>query len=664
MQYTYDDIGTRDSFRILRLHGSSDHESAIHCDLVKRSLYDQEPAYEALSYCWGGQTLSQTVFCNGQRLGVTKNCESAMRRFRPVADNSKRFIWIDAICIDQSNPEERGHQVQIMGDIYKGAFRTLVWLENESPPIEQARIRSREFHVKNISWLVRLAEATLPSDFHQKETQLLRVAEELNEGENDVTAASINETLVCLPWFKRLWIVQEVVLSKEATMVYGKQEVSVPAIIEVREILSSMKERGYHSVGAAMGILWNLFGIQIFGKRLLKSSQAGRAQLDKALTSFIGEVKYSKATDPRDKAFGLYGLLRDSGIAVPTPDYNKPVATVYRETLVAMMAATKSLDLIRQVDGLGSLPSRSSWVPDWSSSRHSIGPTAGPCYAVENSQPLFRLLEGSSMLALKGFKVDEIISRSSLSYMHIDERLGKPEEYTHWNRNSPILDQVVMQKLKQQPEYSAAILFLWNVKVLRDFVTFALGTNLSAASKESILALYCALLSQRGDYNSTPELGLEDLDVGERRARDFFAVLLDNIVEDEQTETDDGWIFDQSFSLSDSKGRVLLDIQHSQEYAILRRISQNPVRRSIFDCISRIRYMTVFKTKLGRIGIATWPIKPGDEIALCSGLGLPVVMRRNGSNFKLISCAYVDSIMHGEAWSHHQGQELRELIFV
>ncbi|KAI8225327.1 Heterokaryon incompatibility protein 6, OR allele [Colletotrichum sp. SAR 10_96] len=81
--------------------------------------------YEALSYAWGSTDQSETITANGQILHVTKNLYSALEHLR---QKENRILWIDAICIDQTNLQERGHQVGQMSDIYRQADQVLVWL--------------------------------------------------------------------------------------------------------------------------------------------------------------------------------------------------------------------------------------------------------------------------------------------------------------------------------------------------------------------------------------------------------------------------------------------------------------------------------------------------------------------------------------------------------
>lgn len=84
------------------------------------------PAYSALSYCWEGQIPDCPVLCDGAILNVTKNCEEALTRLR--SRNQTITIWIDGICINQTDVAEKSSQIALMTEIYTYAEKVIVWL--------------------------------------------------------------------------------------------------------------------------------------------------------------------------------------------------------------------------------------------------------------------------------------------------------------------------------------------------------------------------------------------------------------------------------------------------------------------------------------------------------------------------------------------------------
>jgi hypothetical protein len=117
--YEYEPLPGPRWIRVLKLY-SGHYEDDIICSLEEVPI-DDHPIYEALSYCWATEdehdTRSQLITCDGRSIAITKNCELAIRRLRYKPPGSsatetneehhERTLWIDAICIVQSDTNER-----------------------------------------------------------------------------------------------------------------------------------------------------------------------------------------------------------------------------------------------------------------------------------------------------------------------------------------------------------------------------------------------------------------------------------------------------------------------------------------------------------------------------------------------------------------------------
>jgi hypothetical protein len=118
-----------DCIRILRVgmrDGSPSNDTPLDCRLYVADLRST-PSYTALSYVWGQSISSRRrIICNGVAFRVTSNCYSALRHLQ--AKNGTFDIWVDAICINQKDQDEKMHQINLMGDIYSQASITYVWL--------------------------------------------------------------------------------------------------------------------------------------------------------------------------------------------------------------------------------------------------------------------------------------------------------------------------------------------------------------------------------------------------------------------------------------------------------------------------------------------------------------------------------------------------------
>ncbi|KAH9214249.1 heterokaryon incompatibility, partial [Leptodontidium sp. 2 PMI_412] len=79
--------------------------------------------YEALSYAWGDPVFSHKIEFPGGYLSITEHLYTALMKLRD--EYRPRRLWVDAICIDQTSDLEKGHQVALMADIYRGTERVL-----------------------------------------------------------------------------------------------------------------------------------------------------------------------------------------------------------------------------------------------------------------------------------------------------------------------------------------------------------------------------------------------------------------------------------------------------------------------------------------------------------------------------------------------------------
>lgn len=115
-------------FRLLRLLDCSlEH---LECELRTISLCDEHPPpWKALSYRWGEDESGFVVYIENHPIPLRKNLYNIMSQM--VTENRRGWIFIDALCIDQSNMAERSAQVQLMGEIYRRAEEVVAWLIHE-----------------------------------------------------------------------------------------------------------------------------------------------------------------------------------------------------------------------------------------------------------------------------------------------------------------------------------------------------------------------------------------------------------------------------------------------------------------------------------------------------------------------------------------------------
>lgn len=115
-------------FRLLLLQAGKGDEP-VKCQLVHASLKDgtqDRPPYETISYCWGDASEKGAIFLDGLEMVVPLSSATVLRRMRKPEED--RTVWIDAICINQDDVDERGKQVALMKEIYSKTAQNLIWL--------------------------------------------------------------------------------------------------------------------------------------------------------------------------------------------------------------------------------------------------------------------------------------------------------------------------------------------------------------------------------------------------------------------------------------------------------------------------------------------------------------------------------------------------------
>jgi Heterokaryon incompatibility protein (HET) len=227
----YDQLNTNlNEFRLLKLiKRNGDLPS---CELFHSSL-NWKTEYEALSYPWGGAKSQGKIRLNGKVHLVTQNLANALADVQ--SDDSSRILWVDALCIDQSNLQERNHQVKQMGRIYQNAKRVLVWLGRPDNPEEaQGSDGLSTLKFLNDILLTDLAEVNANA-MHR-----LRIS---IETPSDWRKWHELAVLCELPYWSRLWIVQEIGLASFLEVFHGQSSIDWGIFASIREILAQIVQR-------------------------------------------------------------------------------------------------------------------------------------------------------------------------------------------------------------------------------------------------------------------------------------------------------------------------------------------------------------------------------------------------------------------------------------
>jgi hypothetical protein len=311
------DQGRGQQIRLLCLAAGSDDEE-ISGKLRPFSLDDPElPGFTALSYTWGSNRKDAAIHIDPASLPVTSNLYAALKHLR--RGHEQRWVWVDAICISQADDAEKSFQVPNIHLVYQAATYCLAWL---GTPSEESEIAMRG--IRDIDHGLDHSEQYDPATFSEPECKGI-----LDILERD--------------YFKRIWIVQELVWANDVYLTCGGIEVRLDQLVK------AVNHQALHGAAVSRGFgVLTLSLITILRLRLpgaIEIDIRDQNRLFYTLASKIG----LKATDPRDHVYATLNLIPRS--AWPSqPDYSKDVIQVFAEAAVKVIETTHSLDILRLCD--------------------------------------------------------------------------------------------------------------------------------------------------------------------------------------------------------------------------------------------------------------------------------------------------------------------------
>ncbi|KAH8164877.1 hypothetical protein CIB48_g3372 [Xylaria polymorpha] len=361
----------------------------LKCVLHEMPLTEEQMFY-ALSYVWGNECDTEEILLDGQAFKVSRNLYEALQQLReqpgsPVKiGHPDEYFWIDAICLNQEDMEEKAYQVPRMMEIYRASLSVIIWLgpnklttKSEelgrrvvSSPTNPANFLLRGNLTTDgvVGLLFEKARSLwtnwkLPDDPSEEDSVLHEVFGELYGA---VIQASTE--ILLRPWFLRLWTVQECSLDVTSTVLAGRHGVSLEKLIEVLKVLARHHRlialaSGYQRIHA-LGLIekqWRLkFSFQREGQQLQMS-------ITECILEILSYVTGAQATDPRDHLYALLGIVTFlSGKHLPIelrPDYRLPFEVIYWRYAAYLLQNSGDLRLLltsrRELQGVP------SWVPDF-----------------------------------------------------------------------------------------------------------------------------------------------------------------------------------------------------------------------------------------------------------------------------------------------------------
>ena len=204
--YVHQPLKNIDSLRLLKLRHADNPNDRIVCDLFEVAPDQRDTyKYEALSWTWASEGSAKTIAIDrgdiAYALDIRNNLYQALQVLR--RKHESRILWIDAICVNQDDPDEKNHQIPMMPSIYGNALRVCIWLGPASEDSNMAIDFIEE--IMNDIW--KFDELCKP---------------EGNTGPRWHALFS----LIMRPWFSRRWIVQEIALANDGLVYCGHKTIS------------------------------------------------------------------------------------------------------------------------------------------------------------------------------------------------------------------------------------------------------------------------------------------------------------------------------------------------------------------------------------------------------------------------------------------------------
>lgn len=337
----------RREIRLVIVQQADNLADDIYCHTITVSLDAVPFPYHALSYVWGDAADTLPIHLNGNVHQVTRNLESSLRHLRRFGI---LILWVDAICIKQSDFGERASQIGLMKEIYSsGGHPTIVWFgecqgssvlkrpliqwipspekdhealnvvreELENPGLEKYVLipANEASHAQLVfDFLVRLSQGDhfyeLPLYSINSINDIRNLANMTPECRLLIEALRI---FVENPWWERMWVVQESVVPKTVLFVWGFNCLDMSTIIE------AMRAMDKHNLKRCCS--WD-FGTaeldKLCGNLHSKIMTIANIRWDTAEYIYLSDILlthgYRLATDPRDRVYALFGTMRSSGL--------------------------------------------------------------------------------------------------------------------------------------------------------------------------------------------------------------------------------------------------------------------------------------------------------------------------------------------------------------
>ncbi|KAF2023639.1 hypothetical protein EK21DRAFT_80415 [Setomelanomma holmii] len=633
-------------------------------------VVEGEP-YEAISYVWGNPRRRRDLTIDELTISVTENLYSALTAFRhrplagnidesdasfaPVERQPVRRLWVDAVCINQEDLDERMSQVELMSLIYAGARRVLSWLgweegEEGRRHMQEAIRFIHEFMQDPEAGLRDARVLLLHHDYLADPTEdLAHLSEdERRRFEEQARKWEAVKFFFEIEYFHRAWIVQELGLAREALMITALKPTNNDAkadggtTIEQRLLVENddwalevdiinwplvgrfVKFIDYSgaSMVTHLGLLsWVAHHIEM----VWATKKDGTPDCD--FLTGMHWTRILRVTDPRDRVFSLLGhpMATFKGELVIHPDYTRTRGVIYTRLAISFIQRTCNLYIVSLVDHEEDPSSKQSswdpqdearmpsWVPDW----HSINRTTPldyPIAAAVTEDDAIRFEGGVGCengtllphLLVRGWIVDEVFA--------VSRRMETTDfPITHLAR----------ERTKQNPFWLDRV---WELVYPAD----SQGSAFTKASSQALAVLeslsLALSLGTRETDNPVSKAGLNETLENHHRSFAAYVLQYHELLRGALSEAGDSNENDDNSYLP---VRSVLDSMPAEAQAELRRRAQGTTAGGFLESMTwPSMCRMVYRTASGLVGMGSRVTRPGDLICRIRGSAALMTLRR------------------------------------
>ncbi|KAE8446314.1 hypothetical protein EG329_012061 [Mollisiaceae sp. DMI_Dod_QoI] len=520
------------------------------------------------------------------------------------------MLWVDQICINQSDMNERSFQVGLMDQIYSNALRVFIYLGESNLYVSEGLHFLGHYFRAELQSIAAREHDGQARDCHSHRPDVAAIithligedasAEERNEMMNKVVRGLYG--ILDRPYFSRRWILQEVAMAREVTVLLGDIALNGDLVpiwysievldrcYELAETWNTIDRESYLNVfrrAKALTELWKTF----------KEENERKPLWDQ----FENCVGYN-TTNNKDQVYALLSLTSDAD-KFPRPDYSKTTAEVYLDFCKQVVVQSQGIRVIEAASSIES-PRTEEHFPSWAP-----------------------WLEDVSLNGLGDLRLESVGHHAAGS---TDTHISISDNYLELQVQGQISDGVKEVGLKG-PRAAKPVLSEAEIRTalewLQSSLTFIRSWLQSEPSdSKSAEGLLAILLIQNGHEVDLPE---EDFEDWEARNLNPMRVFPKRFLE----------FLDRLHTITEFDTTPTYTKKYDGHTWALQSFEQR--------IITTLWGRRIFVTNDHRVGITKSALEVGDKIAILAGGKMPFILRPHIHGYKLVGYAYIHHMMKG-----------------